>query len=108
MVLFVCALPAAGLSEERSPFEVPAKRTNPYNYKRAVETCTVRGIITTDRIGKAILQSGADEAYGVYSLGDKIVLKYGGMDHGFTITRIEKKTVCLKGRNGVSYEVKVR
>ena len=99
-VLFF-SLSAAGLCQERSPFEEASKSF--YNYEKAVATLNLKGIITTDRFSRAIfLICGV---HSVYSPGDEFCITVEGLKYTFTVKSIEKKSVILLDADGKKYEV---
>ena len=94
-------LAAAGLCQERSPFEEASKSL--YNYEKALATLNLKGIITTDRFSKAIFF--IHEVYSVLSPGDKFCVTVEGLKYTFTVKAIEKKNVILLDTDGKTYEV---
>lgn len=98
--------------KQRSPFVQPADKVNPYNYAGAIHTVTLKGILRTEKVSRAIVQAGEDTATAAYGSGDKIFvffpLSRSGLIHEFTLSNIDEKSVWFKGRNNRSYEVTIR
>ncbi len=107
-VLFTAVLPGPSAAADRSPFTESPKQISLYNYTRAVQSCKVVGLITTQTRGRVILKLNDDDHTAVYREGDSFQLFYRGISHRFTLEKINPKSIRLKGGNKKVYEVEVR
>ena len=98
-VLLFSGTPA--VCEERSPFEEASK--NLLNYETALTVFSLKGIITTEKNGRAVFLVHGE--YLALAQGEKFSVTVEGLKHTFTLKAVEEKNVILKGGNGKTYEV---
>jgi len=111
--VMLLALVAAGAttarSEEapRSPFQVPARKTQAEarDYARALRQVTLRGILCADGFSRAMVQIGGGQAYVAFKKGQAISLDMSGIPHEFRVTGIREKSVVFTDKNNDTHEV---
>ena len=103
-----CLSAAKVLGAERSPFVEPRSRVNPYNYEKAIDRVTLKGILRTERVSRAIIKTEAGGIASAYGPGETIHVDRNGLAHKFVLTDIAKKSIRCKDKNNVTYEVTIK
>jgi hypothetical protein len=104
----LCLSATKVLGGERSPFVEPKSQVNPYNYEKAIDRVTLKGILRTERVSRAIIKTEEDGIASAYGSGETIHVDRNGLVHKFILADITKKSIQCKGKNNVTYEVTIK
>lgn len=106
ILLLCCAAPVR--PADRSPFEDPVVPENLFDYRAAGNRISITGLIATDTDARVILKLDPEAPAAVYSKGDRVVVRYNGMDHEYRVHTIGSRSMTLKALNGKTYEVGIK